>query len=92
MAKSRHSLQKSEDTLVQEEEVVKADLKAADELLRDATAKLYDVLSTTALNKQSVNLATMMTDTAKAKRDQAMQSLQRIREKRKLLNDNSKNC
>ena len=60
MAKSRQSLQNSEDTLVREEEVVKADLKAADELLNDATAKLHDVLSATALNKQSVNVATMM--------------------------------
>ena len=60
MAKSRQSLQNSEDTLVREEEVVKADLKAADELLSDATTKLHDVLSATALNKQSVNVATMM--------------------------------
>ena len=34
---------------MQEEEVVKADLKAADELLSDATAKLHDALSATAL-------------------------------------------
>ena len=87
MDKSRQSLQKSEDTLMQEEEVVKADLKAADELLSDATAKLHDALSATALNKQSGNAATMMLDTAKTKRDQAMQSLQKIGEKRKMLTD-----
>ena len=45
MDKSRQSLQKSEDTLMQEEEVLKVDLKAADELLSDATAKLHDALS-----------------------------------------------
>jgi len=50
-------------------------LVSADELLSDATAKLHDALSATALNKQSVNVATMMLDTAKTKRDQAMQSL-----------------
>ena len=87
MDKSRQSLQKSEDTRMQEEEVVKADLKAADESLSDTTAKLHDALSATALNKQSVNVATMMLDTAKTKRDQAMQSLQKIGEKRKMLTD-----
>ena len=71
---------------MQEEEVVKADLKAADELLSDATAKLH-ALSATALNKQNVNVATMMLDTAKTKRDQAMQSLQKIGEKGKMLTD-----
>ena len=48
MAKSRQSLQ--EDTLIQEE-VVKADLKPADELMSDATSKLHDALSATAVNK-----------------------------------------
>ena len=72
---------------MQEEEVVKAELKAADELLSDATAKLRDALSATVLNKQSVNVATMMLHTAKTKRDQTMQSLQKIGEKRKLLTD-----
>ena len=40
MPKSRHSLKDSTDTLMREEEVVKADLKAADELIRNATSKL----------------------------------------------------
>ena len=87
MAKSRQSLQDSEDTLMQEEEVVKADLKAADELMSDATSKLHDALSATAVNKQTVNVATMMLDTAKTKRDQAMQSLEKIGQKRKLLTE-----
>ena len=42
MAKSRHSLQDSEDTPMHEEEVVKADLKAADELMSNATSNLHD--------------------------------------------------
>ena len=83
MAKSRQSLQDSEDTLIEEEEVVKAD----DELMSDATSKLHHALSTTAVNKQTVNVATMMLDTAETRRDQAMQNLEKIRQKRKLLTD-----
>lgn len=80
MAKSRQSLKDSADTLVPEEEVVKANLKAADELMSDATSKLHDAFSATAVNKQTVNVATMMLDTA-------MQSLEKIGQKRKLLTD-----
>ena len=82
MAKSKQSLQESEDTLIDEEETVKAELKAADELLSDATSKLHDALSA-----KTVNVATMMLDTAKNKRDQAMQSFDKIGKKRKLLTD-----
>ena len=84
MAKSRQSHEDSADTLMREEEVVKANLKAADELMSDATSKLHDALSAIAVNKQTVNVATMMLDTAKTKRDQAVQSLQKIGQKRKL--------
>lgn len=42
--------QKCEDALMKEEEVVRADLKAADELLSDATSKLYDALSAATVN------------------------------------------
>ena len=72
---------------MRDEEVVKANLKAADELMSDATSKLHDALSATAVNKQTVNVATMMLDTAKTKRDQAMQSLENKGQKRKLLTD-----
>lgn len=67
MAKSRQSLEDSADTLMREEEVVKANFKAADELMSDATSKLHAALSATAVNKQTVNVATMMLDTAKTK-------------------------
>ena len=87
MAKSRQSLEDIADTLMREEEVVKANFKAADELMSDATSKLHDALSATAVNKQTVNVATMMLDTAKTKRDQGMQSLKKIGQKRKLLTD-----
>ena len=68
---------------MREEEVVKGDLKVADELISDATSKLHDTLSATAVNKQTVNVATMMLDTAKTKQDQAMQSLEKNRTKEK---------
>ena len=42
---------------MREEEVAKAVLEAADELISDATSKLHDVLSATAVNKL---LMTMM--------------------------------
>ena len=83
MAKSRQSLKDSADTLMREEEVLKANLKAANELMSDATSKLHDALTATAVNKQTVNVATMMLDTAKTKQDQAMQSLKKNRTKEK---------
>ena len=51
--------------------------------MSDATSKLHDAISATAVNKQTVNVATMMLDTAKTKRDQAMQSLEKNRTKEK---------
>ena len=44
-------------------------MKAADELMNDATSKLHYAISATAVNKHTVNVATMMLDTAKTKRD-----------------------
>lgn len=52
---------------MEEEATVKEELKAADELLSDATSKLHDALSVPAVNKQSVNVAIMMLDAAKTK-------------------------
>ena len=66
---------------MEEEATVKEELKVAD----DATPKLHDALSVPAINKQSVNVATMMLDAAKTKCHQAMESLKKIGKKRKLL-------
>ena len=41
----------------------------------------------TAVNKQTVDVATMMLDTAKTRQDQALQNLEKIGQKRKLLTD-----
>ena len=51
--------------------------------MNDAASKLHDAISATAVNKQTVNVATMMLATAKTKQDQAMQSLEKIRTKEK---------
>ena len=57
-------------------------MKAADELMSDATSKLHDALSATAVKKQTVNVPTMMLGTAKTKQDQVVQSLdKRTKEK-----------
>ena len=47
----------------------------------------HDALSATAVNIHTVNVATMMLDTAKTRRDQTMQNLEKIGRKRKLLTD-----
>ena len=68
-----------------EEETVKAELKAADELVMQHQNSMMPYHQK--LSIKSVNVATMMLDTAKNKRDQAMQSLEKIWKKRKLLTD-----
>ena len=50
--------------------------------MTDATSKLHDALSATAVNKQTVNVVTMMLDTAKTKRDQARPSNAKLGENR----------
>ena len=60
-------------------------LKAADELLNDATSKLDAALSSIPLIKQNVTFAKMMLDTAKSLCQQAMDLLDSIREKQKSL-------
>ena len=72
-------------TLNEQETKARADLKAADELLNDATSKLDAALSSTPLNKQSATVVKMMLDTAKSKYQQSMDLLDSIREKQKSL-------
>ena len=68
------------EDLNEQETKARADLKAADELLNDATSKLHAALSSTPLNKQSVTVAKMMLDTTKSKCQQAMDLLDSIGE------------
>ena len=83
--KSRDSLAENEADILKDEKKAREDLEAADELLSDATSKLHDVLSASTLNRQSVNVGTMVLDTARNKREQAMQQLKAVGEKRKSL-------
>ena len=85
MLKSRDSLAKNEADILKDEKKAREDLEAADELLSDATSKLHDVLSASTVNGQGVNVETMMLDTARNKREQAMQQLKAVGEKRKSL-------
>ena len=89
LQETKLTLAKSEEDLVQRELAARAELNAADELLNDATSKLHESLSgsitNNSVNKQSVNVATMMLDAAKNKREQAMLCLDEIRRKHRLL-------
>ena len=58
-------------------------MKAADELLKDAKAKLSDVISSETVNKSSLSVANMMLETATTKHEEAMNKLDKIREKQK---------
>ena len=83
--KSRDSLAKNEADILKDEKKAREDLEAADELLSDATSKLHDALSASTVNRESVSVATIMLDTARNKREQAMQQLKAVDEKWKTL-------
>ena len=85
LLKSRDYLAKNEADILKDEKKASKDLEAADELLSDATSKLHDALSASTVNRQSVSVATMMLDTARNKREQAVQHLIAGGEKRKSL-------
>ena len=85
MLKSRDSLAKNEANILKDEKKAREDLETADELLSDATSKLHNVLSASTVNRQGVSVGTMMLDTARNKREQAMQQLKAVGEKRKSL-------
>ena len=85
LIEKKESLARNEEDLNEQETKARTDLKAADELLNDATSKLDAALASTPLNKQSVTVAKMMLDTAKSKCQQAMDLLDSIREKQKPL-------
>ena len=69
LLKSRGSLAKNEADILKNEKKAREDLEAADELLSDATSKLHDALSVSSVNRQSVNVATMMLNNARTRQD-----------------------
>ena len=70
----------SEEDLNKQEDKAREDLEAADELLNHATTKLQDALSGESLNKNSIAVAQMMLETAKAKCTEIMDHLADIRQ------------
>ena len=85
LVQQKETLARSEEELNEEEVKIRADVEAADELLKEAKAKLNSALETKSLNKQSVTVAQMMLETATTKREKAMKQLDRIRNKQKSL-------
>ena len=85
LVQQKETLAKSEEELNEEEVKIRADVEAADELLKEATAKLNSALETKLLNKQSVTVAQMMLETATTKRENAMKQLDKIWNKQKSL-------
>ena len=75
----------SEKDLSEQERIVQEEVKAADELLNDATKKLEEALSASSVNKTSVSAAKMILDTAREKNEQAMSKLDKIRSAQKSL-------
>ena len=85
MLKFRDSLAKNKADILKDGKKAREDLEAADVLLSDVTSKLNDALSASTVNRQSVSVATMVLDTTRNKREQAMQQLMAMGEKRKSL-------
>ena len=75
----------SGEDLNKQEDKAREDLKTADELLNDATTKLQDALSGESLNKNSIAVAQVMLETAKAKHTEIMDHLADIKQKQKSL-------
>ena len=75
LVQQKETLAKSEEELNEEEVKIRADVEAADELLKEATAKLNSALETKPLNKQSVTVAQMILGTATTKRENAMKQI-----------------
>ena len=72
LVQQKETLAKSEEELNEEEVKIRADVEAADELLKEAKAKLNSALESKSLNKQSVTVAQMMLETATTKRENVM--------------------
>ena len=85
MVEKKQTLAHEEESLNTQEKVATDAINQADELLNDATQKLHVAINEPSMNQQSVKVAATMLDVAKTKRVEAMQRLQKINEKQKLL-------
>ena len=75
----------SEEDLNEQEEKARQDLSTADEVLKEASAKLEKVHETKPMSISAVTAAQKMIDTARDMRDDAMEKLDEIRMKQKSL-------
>ena len=85
MVEKKQTLAHDEESLNTQEKVATDAINQADELLNDATQKLHVAINEPSMNQQSVKVAATMLDVAKTKRSEAMQRLQKINEKQKVL-------
>ena len=85
MVEKKLTLAHDEESLNTQEKVATDAINQADELLNDATQKLHVAINEPSMNQQSVKVAATMLDVAKTKRVEAMQHLQKINEKQKVL-------
>ena len=85
LLKKKESLPKSEEDLNEQEEKARQDLSTADEVLKEASAKLEKVCETKPMSISAVTAAQKMIDTARDMRDDAMEKLDEIRMKQKSL-------
>ena len=85
MVEKKLTLAHDEESLNTQEKVATDAINQADELLNDATQKLHVAINEPSMNQQSVKVAATMLDVAQTKRVEAMQRLQKINEKQKVL-------
>ena len=90
MVEKKQTLAHDEESLNTQEKVATDAINQADELLNDAIQKLHVAINEPSMNQQSVKVAATKLDVAKTKRVEAMQYLQKINEKQKVLESKKK--
>ena len=75
LSQKRAKMKASESDLRKEEDEILDEVRAADQLLSDASKKLQEAISGSSVDKMNITVATMMLDTAKQKREGAMKKL-----------------
>ena len=87
MVQRNESLNRSADSLKEEEMKAIKKLDTADELVKDGTAKLDTALARSPISESSVDGAKMMLQKGNATRAEAKEELEKIREKMNALDE-----
>ena len=87
MVQRKESLNRSADSLKEEEMKAIKKLDTADELVKDGTAKLDTALARSPISESSVDAAKMMLQKGNATRAEAKEELEKIREKMNALDE-----